>query len=72
MTGQRHSPEAGPWRVRHARIDRRGAWPFPLPDCCQRCGRGLRYVVVLENPGGERLAVGKQCARRLRMGVNCA
>jgi hypothetical protein len=65
MTTPCHSLDAGPWHVRHRRIDRLGAWPFALPDRCQRCGRGLRYVYLLQNRDGERVGVGEQCARRL-------
>ena len=65
MTTTCHSLDAGPWHVRHPRIDRLGAWPFPLPEHCQHCGHPLRYLTVLENGDSERLYVGGTCARRL-------
>jgi hypothetical protein len=45
---------------------------FPVPSRCQRCGRRMRFVCVLENREGQRLAVGKQCARQLRKGADHA
>jgi hypothetical protein len=48
------------------RLDLAKPWPFPIPERCQRCGRRLRFVDVLENLEGERLAVGKACSRRMR------
>jgi hypothetical protein len=39
---------------------------FDTVERCQRCGRQLRYVDLLRNSARERLAVGRQCSRRLR------
>jgi len=55
------------WRLRR-RVDLSKASPYLVPDRCERCVRGLRYVDLLENMEGERLAVGRQCSRRLREG----
>jgi hypothetical protein len=51
------------------RVDLAKPLPPPILDVtnrCQRCGRALRYVDLLEDQEGVRLAVGRLCSRRLR------
>ncbi len=60
-------PENRAWKLVR-RIDLTRPTTFIAPERCERCGRALRYVDLLENDNGERLAVGRQCGRRLREG----
>ena len=58
------------WRLIR-RVDRTKPLPATITEVsshCQRCGRGLRHVDLLESADGVRLAAGKQCSKRLREG----
>jgi hypothetical protein len=61
-------PERPPaWRL-VKRVDRTKPSTFLTPGRCQRCNRCLRFVDLLADGDGARLAVGRQCSRKLRTG----